>query len=493
MKYSLLFAAVLILVSGFIAYFGDLLGRSMGKKRLTLWKLRPKHTAYIVTALTGMLIAALTLSTLIRVNHDFNRLWVEGDRILAQNKKLSEDNKSLAAQSKLLGAHVKKLQNEVAQAEEERLKAVEAQIKAVQAQKKAAETVKRLENDIAARTRQIALQEKQLADLKRTSQAATAELQARTAELTARKAELKIAQGARDKARADLKQAQADLKSTQKLVAEKQAAVDQMDKALKELNAALDLTQQALVKTGREAMAYEQQATQLFGGDIRFRQGDEIYRGVVSPRQSLFAIRGDVYSILDIASDRAAKAGAGSGPNGRAVILPQFVIDGQRSVPMPESSWVDQTSRLIARGALTSPDTLLRVVCIGNSLAGEQVPIKLVPHYNKLVYRKGDLIASTTLNGRLSEGRVLLAVIGFLQNEVSVAGLKAGIIPVSNPDPRASLGADPRTQVEGLMAVVDQVKAQGTRVNVEAYASADVYAAGPLSMTNMRFSVTRIE
>ncbi len=486
MKYSLLFAAILIMVSGFIAYFGDLLGRSMGKKRLTLWKLRPKHTAYIVTALTGMLIAALTLSTLIRVNHDFNRLWVEGDRILAQNKKLSKDNKSLAAQSKLLGVHVKKLQDQVAQAEEERLKAVEAQIKAAQAQKKAAETVKRLENDIAARTRQIAIQEKQLADLKRTSQAATAEL-------NARKAELKIAQGARDKARADLKQAQADLKNTQKLVVEKQAAVDQMDKALKELNAALDLTQQALVKTGREAMAYEQQATQLFGGDIRFRQGDEIYRGVVSPRQSLFAIRGDVYSVLDLASDRAAKAGAGSGPNGRAIILPQFVIDGQRSVPMPESSWVDQTSRLIARGALNTPDTLLRVVCIGNSLAGEQVPIKFVPHYNKLVYRKGDLIASTTLNGRLSEGRVLLAVIAFLQNEVSVAGLKAGIIPVSNPDPRASLGADPRTQVEGLMAVVDQVKAQGTRVTVEAYACADVHAAGPLSMTNMRFSVTKTE
>jgi len=43
------------------------------------------------------------------------------------------------------------------------------------------------------------------------------------------------------------------------------------------------------------------------------------------------------------------------------------------------------------------------------------------------------------------------------------------------------------------MAVVDQIKSKNARVNVEAYASADIFAAGPLDMTNMRFSVTKME
>ena len=67
MRYSIFFAIVLVLVSGFIAYFGDLLGRRMGKKRLTLFGLRPRHTAIGVTTITGMIIAALALITLISI------------------------------------------------------------------------------------------------------------------------------------------------------------------------------------------------------------------------------------------------------------------------------------------------------------------------------------------------------------------------------------------------------------------------------------------
>jgi len=88
---------------------------------------------------------------------------------------------------------------------------------------------------------------------------------------------------------------------------------------------------------------------------------------------------------------------------------------------------------------------------------------------------------------------VLLALISFLQNEVSRAAIAAGIVPVANPDPRMSLGSDPRTQVEALMAVVDRIKMVNAKVNVEVYASADIYAAGPLNMTNMRFSISKAD
>ena len=56
---------LLVVMCGGIAYMGDLLGRRMGKKRLSLFGLRPRHTAVVFTIATGMLIAAVTLGVLV--------------------------------------------------------------------------------------------------------------------------------------------------------------------------------------------------------------------------------------------------------------------------------------------------------------------------------------------------------------------------------------------------------------------------------------------
>ena len=56
--------AFLIVVCGFIAYTGDLLGRRLGKRRLTVFGLRPRHTAILCTVVTGMVIAATMVGVL---------------------------------------------------------------------------------------------------------------------------------------------------------------------------------------------------------------------------------------------------------------------------------------------------------------------------------------------------------------------------------------------------------------------------------------------
>ena len=58
----LLLALLIIMVSGLVAYVGDLIGRKMGRKRLTLFGLRPRYTAIIISVAAGMLIAILTLA-----------------------------------------------------------------------------------------------------------------------------------------------------------------------------------------------------------------------------------------------------------------------------------------------------------------------------------------------------------------------------------------------------------------------------------------------
>ncbi|MGB9856591.1 MAG: DUF3084 domain-containing protein [Dictyoglomaceae bacterium] len=52
---------ILLLLSGIIAYIGDYVGRKVGKKKLTLFNLRPKYTSRLISVITGILIMFFTL------------------------------------------------------------------------------------------------------------------------------------------------------------------------------------------------------------------------------------------------------------------------------------------------------------------------------------------------------------------------------------------------------------------------------------------------
>jgi uncharacterized protein (DUF3084 family) len=60
----------LILVSGLVAFVGNLVGRSIGRRRLAIFGLRPRHTAQLVTVITGMLITVVTLAVVLLVSND---------------------------------------------------------------------------------------------------------------------------------------------------------------------------------------------------------------------------------------------------------------------------------------------------------------------------------------------------------------------------------------------------------------------------------------
>lgn len=81
---SLIFVSlVIVLVSGLIAYVGDLVGRKMGRKRLTLMGLRPRHTAIVISVAVGMLIALLTLVSLLAINRSIREAFFSLDQVRA--------------------------------------------------------------------------------------------------------------------------------------------------------------------------------------------------------------------------------------------------------------------------------------------------------------------------------------------------------------------------------------------------------------------------
>ena len=147
--YGVFLIAVLILTGGAIAFIGDRLGTKIGKKRLSILGLRPRHTSIIVTIITGALITTMTFAVLAATSENVRTalfgmeklkqqmsdmqqaiITVSGDLESAKEEKLAadsaldrakEDVEKLQAQQKELEAESERLQagNELLQQEKE--------------------------------------------------------------------------------------------------------------------------------------------------------------------------------------------------------------------------------------------------------------------------------------------------------------------------------------------------------------------------------------
>lgn len=68
--YGIMLIVVLVLTGGVIAFIGDRLGSKVGKKKLSLFGMRPKHTSILVTIITGILITTVTFGILAIASKD---------------------------------------------------------------------------------------------------------------------------------------------------------------------------------------------------------------------------------------------------------------------------------------------------------------------------------------------------------------------------------------------------------------------------------------
>lgn len=89
--YGLMLIAVLAIMGGAIAYIGDKLGTKVGKKKLSIFGLRPKHTSIIVTIVTGILIAASTLGVLSLTSRDVRTALFGMEALKTQMVHLSQE------------------------------------------------------------------------------------------------------------------------------------------------------------------------------------------------------------------------------------------------------------------------------------------------------------------------------------------------------------------------------------------------------------------
>ena len=58
----------LLVLGGILSTLGDRIGSRLGKARLSIFNLRPRRTAVLITVLTGSLISALSLGLMLLVS-----------------------------------------------------------------------------------------------------------------------------------------------------------------------------------------------------------------------------------------------------------------------------------------------------------------------------------------------------------------------------------------------------------------------------------------
>lgn len=116
----MIYIVVLVLVSGVIAYLGDVLGTWVGKKRLTVFGLRPRITALVVAISTGILITMVTLGVATILSEDvrialfsMDTLRKDIDKLQAETRALAEVRNRLESEKKLLSEDVTRLTSEV--------------------------------------------------------------------------------------------------------------------------------------------------------------------------------------------------------------------------------------------------------------------------------------------------------------------------------------------------------------------------------------------
>ncbi|TMI75929.1 MAG: DUF3084 domain-containing protein [Bacillati bacterium ANGP1] len=91
MELGVLLIPILIVVSGAIALVGNAVGRNIGRRRLSLFQLRPRYTAQIVTVITGMLITIVTLIVVLLISSEARVALFRLNAVLRQTHQLEEE------------------------------------------------------------------------------------------------------------------------------------------------------------------------------------------------------------------------------------------------------------------------------------------------------------------------------------------------------------------------------------------------------------------
>ncbi|MCC3471445.1 MULTISPECIES: DUF3084 domain-containing protein [unclassified Microcoleus] len=531
--YILIF--VMLVLGGVIATVSDRLGTKVGKARLSLFKLRPRDTAVVVTVMAGSILSAITLGILFatskplrtgvfsideiqkRLNNarreikqatqEKNRVETELAQALAAQSQakanLEQINQSLQAanaeqaktQTKLnslraqlnsVQAAKSKTEQQLSQVEaaksqtEEQLATVEAAKSQTEEQLKLVETARSTTRVQLDRTEN---QLKTVSGQKTTLSSEIAQLQAERQQLIEQREQVKTQIAQRDKEiaqrEAEITKRNVAIVDRNKLIAERDKEIAQRaenlaqrDRIIVERDKVIAEREALLETLGQQQAQLEQQQTLLQQQmQVLERDFQAIREGTVAIRRGQILAAG-VVRIQEAGTERRAIDRLLQEANKTTVELMQPENNKVREqVIQITKAEIDQLISQIKDGK----DYVVRIVAGANYLRQEKV-IKVFAEaeINRVVFRAGDVIAGVAVDPvALPDEQVRQQ----LQQLIEACQFRARLIGVVGGRVQV---ADNR--IETLGGFVDRLQQYDKPLEVRAIAADVTYIAGPLKI-----------
>ena len=208
----LLILALLVL-GGVLSTLGDRLGSMVGKARLSLFNLRPRKTAVVITALTGSLISALSLGLMLLVSERLRVGLFQLDQIQA---KVREGRVALArSQQDLQANRLELAQNrvELLRSRQERNRAEQGRQQALQSRSLALASKRVVAGQLAAAQQRVGSLRQELQPLQNQRQQLERERDRLSRDVKGRDAEIRRTEAELAKVRRSIAAGQQELKS----------------------------------------------------------------------------------------------------------------------------------------------------------------------------------------------------------------------------------------------------------------------------------------
>jgi uncharacterized protein (DUF3084 family) len=492
--FSALFVLGLAVVSAIACFFADILGRRLGKSRVHFGRLRPRHTAAVIVSLVGFMIPMATILIVYLLSADV-RVWLaegrqavwERDRKVLELRQKTKEYDELVEKSRAEAANLERAQSALSRANavlettrkdlavaREAEARIRAQVAGLQRDRDRLQaSVREMEAKAAALQKEFNTLSTSATQLVRQNQEYKDDILRLDRERRDTAKELDRVQKELQSGLASLKKAQNDLTAANELLAEAQA---NKVAAERELELARQQTDGERVK-----LAQLRQISNLLmqGLDVSrtrpmiYRIGDEIARLPVADRVDLSAAQNALTSLLRTVRLEAAQRGAQS-PSPDKPVADLANLPQESGAQLTAEEQRQEIVRALATG--DGPRVLI-AYSLWNAFQGEPVPIQVRLFANPVVFRQGEVVAETRVDGRLSEEAILMALTEFLMGGVKAEALRRKMIPAAGQE--VQIG---EVKNEVILGLVREIKASGRVIRVQALAAADTRAADSLRL-----------
>jgi len=517
----LILTLVLLVATCVIAYWSDNLGKKLGKKRISLFGLRPRQTATFISMGSSVGIMLLTLGALLFSNQSVRNALTRYDLTKKENRNLLLANSKLRDDGIRLANASDNWQKQTDEAKNAAQKA-EALAKLAQGKANAARAdlgKVRLELMTAQSNARDAISRAAAAD-RQTSQA-RANLRAAESKLQSAEEKLQAAADAVRQRENKLRDVSAKLRDVTGRIADTNRKLADSRRALDASNRARDLTIENLNQTKAIAMKQidalniqlgrlkEEEATllaekrvlfsevrdlQLEIVDLKgqreelFKQREEISSGIIDPEIPVGAIiaietskaspredeaRALVQSMLKVGEAELKKLK-------REMALSLVQPRGGQKVELPQEQLLDM---LVASLRESNVPVSVRLVVAGNHAPGENpVRVRFFTIQVSKLFDEGDVIANTTIENGLTDAKVF----GALEKLINAAEVRTRNLGASPILTKEEPHYWPSGTGERVFEALRRIQALGSKAEVQLVAARDISSIGPMQI---RFDV----